>query len=833
MAQMKTQKNLLTSRDMYNQYYGAFRGVDFSSDHTQVDPSRFAYLVNMYRDYQSKQGDAIETIPGFRRRFLDLNRNTIYGIHTAIFGEKRHVLVHSGDKLYLWKDYPDLVNVPETKSFDLGEKENGVFRIELLADGVESVRTAFQEVSFVYSDGIVSISNSRLQEGDTVFITFHKEKHTEFLREGMNLRKSSSFIFNNRLYIIDGKNYLYYDGENIKAVAEEATIPTTHDNTVLSGTNANAGHELNPRNLLNQKFKQTYIADGVTQTYRVTLPFDSIVSVFVYGVEYPFNYDAAKGEVTIGEMTIGEIPPKPEDKGFTETYNGVEITALKRITNVGGVYIEDGTFIEGCTVCATYDNRVFFSGNPQAPNLVFWCQLEDPSYFGETGYVQCGVGEAPVTALLSVANSLMVIKADTQQDSSVYYLSPVDTESEGLPIAYTREEGLHGIGCVGPCANFLDDPVFVSRLGVEAVGQLSVRYERAIEHRSSLIDSELLNNGTLTNDTVSLAEWNGYLVLLVNGKIYLADSRQKYIHKGTGAVQYEWYYLEDIGIYNGQYERYVYSGTMDGLEGAKVNYCPFCKKATASCTNQVEHKKNWIELDIEIANGVLSSGAIAREDWTGKTANPNNEAVLIGAYNDIPYYCVVQKTAEGYRAFLCDSTQEMIGGTFSPAVIVKEIDGNLFFGTEDGVVCSFNFDKRGDDGEISPQYYDFDGRAIFCGCATKMDSCGIPHLTKSTVKNSTVIKTKAMQSTAAKIKIRTNKKPYEQIARITSTSFSFDNLDFADFSFLTTDQSLFSVKEKEKKWVEKQYFLYSDEYRKPFALYYIAFRYKVAGRYKE
>ena len=113
-----------------------------------------------------------------------------------------------------------------------------------------------------------------------------------------------------------------------------------------------------------------------------------------------------------------------------------------------------------------------------------------------------------------------------------------------------------------------------------------------------------------------------------------------------------------------------------------------------------------------------------------------------------------------------------------------------------------------------------------------MDCCGIPHLTKNTVKKSTVIKTKSLQESAAKIKVRTNKKPYNQIARINSSLF-FGSMDFSDYSFITTEQSLFSVREKEKQWVEKQYFIYSDEYKKPFALYYISYRYNIAGRYKE
>ena len=126
----------------------------------------------------------------------------------------------------------------------------------------------------------------------------------------------------------------------------------------------------------------------------------------------------------------------------------------------------------------------------------------------------------------------------------------------------------------------------------------------------------------------------------------------------------------------------------------------------------------------------------------------------------------------------------------------------------------------------------FDNRTIYSGCATKMDCCGIPHLTKNTVKKSTVIKTKSFRSSSAKIKVRTNKKPYTQIARINNSLFSFEDMDFTDFTFNTTEQSLFAVKEKEKQWVEKQYYIYSDEYMKPFALYYISFRYQVVGRLK-
>jgi hypothetical protein len=417
----------------------------------------------------------------------------------------------------------------------------------------------------------------------------------------------------------------------------------------------------------------------------------------------------------------------------------------------------------------------------------------------------------------------------------------METTVDVQPITYPSTQGLAGTGCLGACTNFLDDPVFVSRFGLEAIGQLSVRYERAVEHRSSLVDAKLANMD-LTKAT--LEEWNGYLLVLIDGKVFMADSRQRYTHDDS--MQYEWYYLEDIGVYEGQYPEYKYtSQEIDLLEGKTVKY---------------EVDGQLIDIPLVVAKAVKNADNGDIEDLRGKTANEPNEngaesseifyetlnvyvegdeeeegySIDIGVYYKVhEIYDFINDKVEGYEALICDGIGAYTGGVFRSAKLMKSMENNLFFGTENGVVCSFNFDMRNEDGEIAPKWYTFDDRAILCGCATRMDNCGIPHLTKTTIKKSTVVKTKAFKDSAAKIKVRTNKKVYEQIARINSSVFSFDDMDFADFSFNTEGQCLFSVREKEKKWVEKQYYVYSDEYQKPFALYYISFRYKIAGRYKE
>ena len=865
MAYSKT-KNLLKSRDVYNRYYGDFRGVDFSSDHTQVIEQRLAYAVNMYKDYQSGQGKALETIAGFRRRIVLPEKAEIFGIHhfqhKAEGGEiLTKILIHAGNKLYLWHNYPNTIGVVMKETVTLpGASETtsgGVHTFNIvLGDSVAEIVGVYMpdgeditlNASFNAGTHTLTIQRSDLSAEDVLYLSYYEGaiKTEDALFAGMNTRKSASFIFNNRLYIVDGVNYLFYDGSKVSSVLDEAYIPTTYKNIIPSGENADAGKEYEHRNLLQPKFKHTFYGDGENKVFYMNEnELDAIAEVKVYGE----TLTAGEGytvNLAEGKIELTEAPAKPADKNYPETHAGVEITAEKAY---------ESEQITSCTLSAIFDERVFLSGNPDYPNNIYYCGRNnitgrtDPSYFPATNYVADGVGMAAITGMLAVADTLMVLKGDTQQDGSVYFHTAYATGDDLHPKDYPSTRGLAGIGCLGACINFLDDPVFISRLGVEAVGQLSVRYERAIEHRSSLIDAKLVN---MELKNASLEEWNGYLIALVDGKIFMADSRQRYSHD-TGVMQYEWYYLEDIGIFKNQYLEYRYATRLySEFEGANVHYCTKCKKGAKQCTcgNTDRH----IEIPLSLANSVFYHDTGETKDLTGTIANAPgadgaataeifdelvNVVIDDTSYSIGVYYAIHEVYDEltgdfvRYEAHLCEGKGNYTGGTFNKACIVKSLENNLFFGTVNGMVCSFNFDMRNEMGEIPTQYYSFDERTIHCGCATKMDCCGVPHLTKNTVKKSTVVKTKSLQASAAKIKVRTNKKPYNQIARINSSLFSFENMDFSDYSFITTEQSLFSVKEKEKQWVEKQYYIYSDEYLKPFALYYISFRYNIAGRYKE
>lgn len=833
-----------------SRYYGDFRGVDFSSDHTQVHDQRLAYCVNMYRDYQSGQGQALETVPGFRRRVEIPDGAEIFGIHHFKKGDAEHVLIHAGDRLYRWHSYPDPLNVEETAVLTLPKPTNNVFEVGVEMAQVNGVFTmGGEDVVFEFDPvaGTLTLSHSGLEKGANVRVCGKKHllSASDAIFDGMNARKSASFVFYDRLYLLDGKNYLVFDGEKIADVCENAYVPTTYIGIIPTGENADNGKEHEQRNILQPLFKHTFVANGENKEFCMNeKELEDIQSVKVYGEEVTgYTKDLAAGKVV-----LSTVPKRPSQMGYPEGYAGVEITASKRVRSVNRATACDdavGSLIKHCTLATGFDGRVFFSGNSDAPNHVFYCERHDgyvdPTYFGILDYQQDGVGNTPITGMIPVANTLMVLKGDTQQDGAVYFHTPNETGEDMQPKTYPAEQGLAGIGCLGACVNFLDDPVFVSRLGLEGVGQLSVRYERAIEHRSSLIDAKLVN---LDLSRASLAEWNGYLLLLTDGKIFMADSRQRYTHE-IGTPQYEWYYLEGIGVYKDQYTAIRYASELRGeaLPVAQEKYCTACKNLSENCSCTNSALKNWIDIPLRLADAVYDESTEMYSDLRGTFANAPDEdgrssEDIREMFVDNRHFLYVLRKKEtdanedGYEALLCDNAGYAIGGVFSPASIIKTMGDNLFFGTENGAVCSFNFDMRDEKGEFPPRAYDFDGRVIFSGCATKMDNCGIPHLAKNTVKKSTVIKTKSFLSSATKIKVRTNKNPYQQIARINSSFFSFEGVDFANFSFLPEGQNLFAVREKEKQWMEKQYFLYSDEFRRPFALCYIAYRYTVAGRYK-
>ncbi len=468
----------------------------------------------------------------------------------------------------------------------------------------------------------------------------------------------------------------------------------------------------------------------------------------------------------------------------------------------GGVLSKDA--IHGCRVASLFDGKLFLSGNPLLPNTVFYASHIDSDgesrlYIGVYSYFNDGVGSYKVRSMLPVGDMLAVFKEGDDGSGSIFCHARESTSSHLVPTLYKVTYVHSGISSSGGSLSFMDDPVFITDKGVFALENENINYKRSVVCRSHNVNHDLLF-GDLSR--ASLVEWLGYLVIGINGKLYLADSRAIYRHR-TGCREYEWFTVDGIGSYSGDRSLYRYSDS------------PYQDQIVRP--DSIGDEVDCTVYSVEDQDGILH------------------------------YY-----TVESYIKYSVYPTGERTGGSFNPATKLASFNGLLFFGTQNGDIGIVNNDKRGiapphiaerDDfnsleyaltmgSRIHPYYYSFAGHPIKCEIRTAMDDCGIPHLTKSTVKKSLTVKASAEISDSIECLVRIDKSDSENIARFPAADADFGGLEFTSAPWSGGPYRTASLAENKKKWIEKQIILRSSVFRSPIRIYSVAYRYIIKGKIK-
>ena len=838
------------ARSTHTQYYSNFVGLDASSDPRAVSRNRLAYLVNMWRDYESEQGAAVETFPGFRRVAhslgFDAEGDTIGAVHGLYHFRSRkgqdYIVVHAGTKIYAFED-------------------------GALASG------NYEEIA----------------------------NRSAIISEGVADRDSTGFVYNNNLYILDGDHYLTVttvDGEDagIKASAVDAYIPTTYYN----------GNLYEQRNMLGDQLYQIdtradtlvedrtgyvrYMGSGTGLDAKVHRfreivalePSTDVLKVW-YGDEECVNIEHGAGSVgygPIGEyknsygdiqlsayatqadtniylntattgriiysynfktIVMGDEEKKLVDKIYLFTANDENIieskeikillkadpasfTTVEHIKNfVDGNTDYKGTTIDainGCTKSAVYDGRVFLTGNRELPNTVFYSHrnltgANDPAYFGIYNYFNDGEGNTPNVDILSTPSMLMVLKGNTVQDGSVYYHQGVSNEDEAtkdiIPRLYPSTQGAAGLGSAGDTVpsrlscNFYDNPVFLSKRGLEAVGKETVNLERTIQHRSSNIDRLLIREDLAR---ASLAEWKRYLVICCNGHMYLADSRYMTQH-ADGSYQYEWYYLEGVGTYEA--------------------YTPVWR--------YLDHM-----LDEMIFEGGLTVGKEFKLRDDGAELPRNAKVYSVTVYhpdNDGEQIELYYVEENGVKYIVEANGAEMKGvGNFFGATKILTVGERLIFGTDNGDICIINTDMRGvsvgdryiEHDRIDRSFYSFNGVAYLSGCSLKLDDCDAKSCSKNTVPGTTTVRFKMMPGSHCTAMVSTNGRDWQRLGEAFSSRLDFADIEFSNLSFAENENNVVVFPEISRSWVNKQYYFYSDRFEAPFGLYELSYLWYVSGK---
>lgn len=360
------------------------------------------------------------------------------------------------------------------------------------------------------------------------------------LFSGLNRNETNSFIFKNVWYFMDGKHYLQYDGTEIKAV--EGYVPTTS----IGRKPAGGGKIHQDVNMLSDYRINTFLADGTSKEYHLDAQDidDEYIEVLVNGTEVVAQ---AVGED--GVVTFMNAPPAP----LTDGQDNVSIKFRKKVNG----YRER---VLNCTLLQVFDNRVFISGNADFPNTVWHCSLDDPTYFSDLDYYREGVDSAKVKGLVAGNNNLWVFREPSQANTSVFYHTPSLDEEYGK--VYPSQHSSISTGCVGKAVNFNDDIIFFSERGMEGISG-DITTEQVVAHRSTLVDRKLISEKDYTK--MLLAEWEGYLIVFIGDKAYLADSRAMFTNEGH--TEYDFFYWQmEKAITAARVENGIlYLGTKDGV----------------------------------------------------------------------------------------------------------------------------------------------------------------------------------------------------------------------------------------------------------------------------
>lgn len=427
-------------------------------------------------------------------------------------------LVRSPDSLNVWKDYKETESIRTRPGM--------------------SLRQAFSEAVY----GVFFYKGYMLVHSGTMLYKVSGGS-ASVLYTGLNAAASDSFVYEDIWYFKDGKHYLQYDGTTIKEV--EGYVPTTS----IARKPGGGGTVYEDVNMLTGKRINTFLADGGSFDFfldakNIDSDYAPIVKVNDAVVSSGYTVDYAAGKISF---------TKAPDAPKTDGQDNVSIEFRKTVEK----YRES---ILNCKLLQVFDNRVFFSGNPNYPNVVWHSSLDDPTYVSDLDYYREGMDAAQVKGMVAGNNALWVFREPSDANTNVFYHTPAIDDEYGK--IYPSVHSSVTTGCVGKAINFNDDIVFFSERGMEGISG-DVTTEQVVAHRSSLVDRKMIAEPNYKN--MVLAEWEGYLFVFIDNHAYLADSRAVFTNEDH--TEYEWWYwsLPESVTSAKVHDGILYVGTENGV----------------------------------------------------------------------------------------------------------------------------------------------------------------------------------------------------------------------------------------------------------------------------
>jgi hypothetical protein len=324
------------------------------------------------------------------------------------------------------------------------------------------------------------------------------------------------FTMNYKCYILDGTNFLVYDGTTV-------TSPTPYVPTIqMSKSPVGGGTAFEDFNLIGNKFKDSFSADGSATTFQLSLtgldntPVTAVINNVTYTEGSGLTVDRTNGRVTFSSAP-------------TTGTNNVIITAGKTVAGLADK-------IKKCTFSVAFggsnDTRMFISGNPNMPEYAWRSGLYDPTYWPENGFYKY----PEKVRGFSKQYDYLVVHREGGIHQITYSVNDAGTVS--FPSKPINDE----VGTVATQSIQIieNNPVSLSKDGVYMVTASNVRDERNVTHISLTVDRKLLLESSL-DQAVSI-DYDKKYWLALNGNVYVLDYAQK-----TDITPYgKWYIYDNI-----------------------------------------------------------------------------------------------------------------------------------------------------------------------------------------------------------------------------------------------------------------------------------------------
>lgn len=357
---------------------------------------------------------------------------------------------------------------------------------------------------------------------------------------------SRSVQINKMLLILDGTKALLFgkhvgDSYSVITAESKAYVPTV----IIARAPTGGGEAYEPVNLLGTGRKDSFLGTAGTTVYQLSSKTLTSTAVTVQTLNADATYtDLAENTGFTVNRTTGVVT-------FTTAPGASPITGQDNVIITYYVSVDGySDKINKCDVCTLYGangarDRAFIAGNSELSNQDYYCQQNDPTYWGDLWYSVLGQDNCLIMGYSIVGDKLATILNGTEDSTNIVLRSSsLDTDKQTI---FTLVGSYQGAGAVSKNAFGIlkTEPVFMTDSGIYAVTPSDVLGERYSQERSYYI------RGALQKEDLSNAygaAWDDYYCVAIGSNIYLLDGLQSVIEKNMpySTRQYECYYWTEI-----------------------------------------------------------------------------------------------------------------------------------------------------------------------------------------------------------------------------------------------------------------------------------------------